>query len=284
MPEVWFAAGAAASAAVGTLALGRAAQALGVGATAALTGAIGIVLGPCVALLVEGTPPWQFEALVWAFVAAGLSLVGNGAFLAASRVLELALVAPVVATAGALAALMGAIAGASVSASTLVAGVALTAGVVLTARAGASSRVAGRVRRPRLGASLASLSALALGLSYLALGRADREVGGAWAYVALMCLMLVVWTVPRAVRRAPPVPVRWWLVVGLAELSGALVFVLLGRAAAREPVVASLIYSQYAVIAMVASMLVWRDRPSRSGLLGAALAITGGLVILWTAS
>ena len=267
--------------ALSTVCLSRAANQLGVRATAAVSGLYGLGLGLGVALVVDGVPRVTLTAWSWAVLAGGLSLVGNALFLAASRRAPLAVVAPVTASAGGLAAGLAVVTGAAVTAGTLIGALLLTVGVVLVAR-GTVRAPEGRARLR--GVVLACASALALAASYLAIGQAEVGVGATWAYVCLMVLVLLVWTIPTALRGGLSLghpAVKWVL---LAEAAGVGVFTVLGRAVAIDPVLSSLIYSTYALLAGAFSLAVLHERPGRMELTGAAVALAASALLVAVAS
>ena len=284
VPSAAFAILAAVAGAVSTVCLAGVARRSGVRATAALTGVIGVVIGPCSALVLHGLPSADASAWAWATAAGALSLVGNGLFLASSRRLDLALTAPIVASAGAVAALMSAASGASWGAGSILGGILLTTGVVLTARGSSTGTGAGTDRNSTAGVLLATCSALALGGSYVAIGQTERAMGAGWGYVVLMALMFSVWTIPAWSSRTFHMPSRAVLsTVVAAEVAGICVFVFLGRASAEDPVLSSLIYSQYSVLAGGLGLLIWRERPVPTGLVGAVLTIAGTALVLLAA-
>lgn len=263
--------------AVSSVSLAAAGKVLGVRATAAVSGLYGIVIGPVAALLLHGLPDASAQDWGWAAVAGGLSLLGNALFLAAARRAALAVVAPVVASAGGLAAGLAVLGGASVGAVTALGAATMTVGVVMVSRGTAASRGDGTAAS---GAALACASAVTLAASYLAIGRAEQGVGAGWAYACLMVFMVLVWTIPMSLRGRLPAlqpAVRWVL---LAEAAGVGVFVALGKATAADPVLASVIYGLYAVLAAAFSLAAWRERPSVLELTGAAATLVGSCVVV----
>lgn len=272
---------------VGVTALGQAAQRLGPARTAAWTGIFGIVLGPLAALDVSGAPGPPGPGWLWAFAAGGASMLGNGLFLFATERGNVALVAPIVASAGGIAALMAAVAGAAFTGDVLLGGLILTAGVILAARATPGAARAGRgEKRPGSAASplrqvaLAAASALALAISYLLIARTQQLIGASWAYVALMIEVLVTWALPQAIRgllRPARFRELWWVLVG--EVAGIAVFLSYGRAAGDNRAIASVIYGQYAIVAALIAMLVFRERLSRPQVAGVALAVIGTFIL-----
>ena len=237
----------------------------------------GIVLGPSAALLIEGVPRAPVEAWAWAFAAGGLSLVGNGLFFVSARMVEMAILAPIIASAGGLSACIAIFVGAPWSHVTVAGGAILTLGVILSAL---SPRTRNRRSSRALGVLVAAVSAVALAGSYVAIGRAETEIGSAWAYVALMLMTFLLWTAPTLMRWQDLSLLQSGPRVLLAEASGVCVFVFLGKAAAENPVLAGLVYSQYAVIAAAVGYSLWNERPLKRNWLGALLAVGGTMILL----
>lgn len=257
--------------------LAAASRRFGVRPTAAMSGAVGILVGPATAVIAHGWPRGNGGDWAWAAAAGALSLAGNGLFLAAARRTALAVVTPIVASAGGLAAAMAAIVDTQLEAPTVASGIVITAGVVLAAR---SQRSEAGTRTSTTGVVLAAASAIMLAASYRAIAHTEDRIGAGWAYTCLMVLMVLVWTLPALRSRQLWLDAASLKLILIAELAGAAVFLSYGRAARSDAVVAAVVYGMYALVAALIGLVLWRERPSRLACLGAATALLGSIALL----
>jgi drug/metabolite transporter (DMT)-like permease len=264
--------------------LGHATRRIGPVLTASWTGVFGIVLGPAAAVAIHGVPHADGADWLTAFAAGGCSLIGNALFLFAVDRGQVAVVAPIVASSGGLAAAAAVASGTPLSSALAFGGAALTAGVVIVARrpAPSSEVTATRGESPLPSVLMAASSAIALAFSYLLIARTQDRIGSVWAYAGLMVLVIATWTIPQALRRKLAVRRRelTWVLGG--ELAGIAVFLTYGRAAADNRAVAAVVYGQYAVVAVLIAVLVFHERLSRSHLFGIALAVIGTTILSLT--
>lgn len=283
MSAVVFGLLAALAGGIGVAALGEASRRLGPVMTASWTGVFGIVLGPAVALALHGSPGGPGKGWLWAFTAGAASLIGNGLLLFATRRGSIALIAPIVASAGGVAGLLAVLLGAPLTPTLALGGLVLTVGVVVAARRPPTSdhSVRGAPTRPTSPqVLLASASAVALAVSYILISKTQESIGSTWAYVALMLEVLCVWTLPQALSgELLRVHRRDLKLVLLGEVAGIGVFLSYGAAAAANRAVASVIYGQYAIVAVVIAVVVFGERLNQQQRVGAGLALLGTLIL-----
>ena len=217
-----------------------------------------------------------------------LSGVGNVGGLvltySALRIGQVALVAPLVSTEGAVAAIIAVIAGES-----LAPGVGLTLGAIVAGiwLASAPDRVAATDRAPGPAGAphptravlLAMAAALAFGASLYATGRAGEELPASWVVLSARAIGVVALALPLALTRRleitrPAVP----LVVasGVCEVLGFFSY----TAGARHSIaVAAVLASQVGGLAALGGYLIFDERLSRKRTLGVCTMLAGVAVL-----
>jgi drug/metabolite transporter (DMT)-like permease len=212
----------------------------------------------------------------------------------ALRIGQVSLVAPVVSTEGAVAAMIALVAGESLAASTAAALVVIAAGICFAATpppgvsdtADASSGrepvgTGGRARGlgPVHGSSRAVLLAIAAALSFgfglYSTARAGSKLPAAWVVLAPRLVGSLVLAAPlaalgrlRLTRRAAPLVIA----AGVCEVIGFFSY----NAGARHGIaVAAVLSSQFAALAAIAAYVLFRERLGRVQLVGVATVITG---------
>jgi drug/metabolite transporter (DMT)-like permease len=266
--------GAATAFAASTLASTRASRLIGATPTVAWVTGIGLPLALAAALSDRsGLSP---TALPWL----GISGLGNVAgLLLAYRALRLgpvSVVAPIVSTEGAMAALFSAANGAAISPALIGALALVVAGGALTAATGSAAPddVAVKSGGTRLAAGLALVSAVLFGASLYATGQIGRMLPLGWAALAPRATGALLVGLPMAVRgrltltrsAAPLV-----LVAGVAEVVG---FSCIGLGSRSDVAITAVLASQFATVAVVGAVLLFGERlgwPQRIGILAVAL-------------
>jgi drug/metabolite transporter (DMT)-like permease len=191
----------------------------------------------------------------------------------AMRVGKLGVVAPIVSTEGAIAALIAVLAGEELAGGVGAMLVVIAVGIVLAATTGrAESAVPPEPARVPLLALAASLS---FGVSIYATGRASAELPIAWAImpprvvgVLVVLLPLVLSSSLRWTRRALVLAVC----SGLAEVVG---FALYAMGSRSGIAVSAVLASQFAAIAAVAAYFLFHERLTRLQRIGAAIIVAG---------
>jgi drug/metabolite transporter (DMT)-like permease len=261
------------------------------------------IVAPLVVL--EGVPDdLDAESGAWLAVAGIGNVVGLLLAYAALRVGKVGIVAPVIATQGAVAAMLAVIAGESIGAGAAVTLAVIAVGVVLAglagdggeeAEGGAAERAvpergaaeravperaaAERPAPPALGPSHAMLFALgaafAIGWSLYATARASIDLPVVWALLPSRVIGVAVVTVPlvlrsglRMTREALPLV----LVAGVCEVLG---FALFALGARHGIAVSAVLASQFAAVAAVAAYFLFGERLARVQLAGVTLIVAG---------
>src|SRR5918996_540054 len=198
---------------------------------------------------------------------------------AALRVGKVGIVAPVIATQGAVAAVLAVIAGESIGAGAAVTLAVIAVGVVLAGLAGEPGEEA---ERPTAGApdrSHAMLYALgaafAIGWSLYATARASIDLPVVWALLPSRAIGTAVVTVPLALRsglRMTRQALPLVLIAGVFEVAG---FALFAFGSRHGIAVAAVLSSQFAAIAAIAAYVLFRERLSPVQLAGVAVIVTG---------
>ena len=236
------------------------------------------IVAPLVVL--EGVPDdLDAESGAWLAVAGIGNVVGLLLAYAALRVGKVGIVAPVIATQGAVTAVLAVIAGESIGAGAAVTLAVIAVGVVLAGLAGEPGEEA---ERPTAGApdrSHAMLYALgaafAIGWSLYATARASIDLPVVWALLPSRVIGVAVVTVPlvlrsglRMTREALPLV----LVAGVCEVLG---FALFALGARHGIAVSAVLASQFAAVAAVAAYFLFGERLARVQLAGATLIVAG---------
>ena len=274
--------GAALSWAIATLASSRSSRMIGPLSVLGWVMAVGLAVAIVPALLAKPVDLGVPELL-------GLGVVGlshNLGLLLAYGALSIgrvSIVAPIVATEGALAALLSVAFGEPLALSTAVLLAAIATGVVLAAAersADPSTPEALNPARTRRAALLAIAAALTFSVGLVVSGRLGAAgMPPAWVMVASRTIGVLLIVVPlvlarrlRLSRAALPLVA----VAGVLEVFGGAVYVV---AASQGIAVAAVLSSQFAAIAAVAAYFLFRERLQRMQLVGVA-TIAGGVTAL----
>lgn len=272
--------GAAFAFAGSTLCSSRSSRLIPPAAVVAWVMAVGLVIvTPFV--IVEGVPSDLDAGAVTWFVIAGVGNVGGLLVAyAALRIADVGLVAPILSTQGAIAALIAVAAGEQLGAASAVALVVVAIGVVLSATAPGS--VATEGSRPRRAVVLASGAALVFGVGLYAIGRVGADLSVAWSVlparlVGVVCVAAPIALAGRLPLTRPAAP----LVVagGVCEVVGFACVVLGSRDGIATTAVLS---SQFAAIAALAAVVLFSEplgRARTAGIvtIGAGIAVLGAL-------
>jgi drug/metabolite transporter (DMT)-like permease len=273
--------GAAAAWAVSMLTASRATRLIGAPSGLAWVLFTGlVVVAPWAAL--EGLPDGlDSTSATWLLLAGAGNVVGLLCSYSAMRTGKVALIAPIVSTEGAIAAVLAVLSGEDVAAGAGVALVVVAIGIALAAvprdEEDALVETTSSWRVP----ALALAAATAFGISIYATGRASAELPIAWAVLPPRVLGVLVVFVPLAVtarlvltRAAVPFVVA----SGIAEVVGFASYAV----GSRESVaVAAVLASQFAAIAAVAAYVLFRERLGRLQLVGVVTIVVGVAVLTW---
>ena len=213
-------------------------------------------------------------AAFWMAIAGIGNVVGLLLAYSALRVGQVGVVAPIVSSQGAIAALIAIVAGESVGAATAALLGVVTIGVTLAAIAPADP-AADEGRRTRAAAALAIGAAIAIGWSLYAIGRVSVSLSVVWALLpsraigaAFVTLPLALGTGLRMTRSALPLV----LVAGVFEVVG---FALFAFGARHGIAISAVLSSQFAAIAGIAAYVLFRERLSALQLAGVLVVVVG---------
>ena len=231
------------------------------------------VIAPLVA--VRGVPAGlDLRSGAWLAVAGVGNVLGLLLAYAALRRGKVGVVAPLVSTQGAIAALIAVLAGETIATAAGFLLVVIALGVALASVAPGERRAEGAGHDPR--ATLYALgAALAIGWSLYATARASIDLPVVWALLPSRAIGVAAVTVPvalrsglRMTRRALPLVA----VSGVCEVAG---FALFAFGARHGIAVAAVLSSQFAAIAAVGAFVLFRERLTRLQLTGVALVAAG---------
>jgi drug/metabolite transporter (DMT)-like permease len=273
--------GAALAFAVTTLTASRATRMIGSPSVLAWV----LLTGFCIVLpwvLLEGPPDGIDERSVAFLILAGAgNVVGLLLAYSALRVGKVAIVAPIVSTEGAIAAVIAVLAGEHIAEGSGIVLAAIAVGVVLAAAAGDPDDEASHGRTSWRVAILATAAACAFAVSIYSTGRASAELPVAWAVLPPRLLGVLVVALPlaltsrlRLTRAALPLVVA----SGIAEVVGFASFAIGAR---HGLAVAAVLASQFAAIAAVAAYVLFHERLGRTQLVGVATIGVGVAVLTW---
>jgi drug/metabolite transporter (DMT)-like permease len=265
--------GAAVMFSIATVCSSRSSRMVGAASALAWVMLTGLAIN-LVALAIAGPPAHVTGSAVGWMVVTGAGNLGGLllSYLALSKG-KVGLVAPIISTEGALAAVLAVMTGEALgTASALLLGV-IVCGVALAAAAPEELPVEGE--RKALAVALAGAAAVCFGVSLFATGHISGALPLAWVLLPPRLLGVVVLTVPlalthrlRITRRALPLV----LLGGGCEVLGFASYTLGAR---HGIAVAAVLVSQFAVISTVAAYLLFRERLTRLQLVGVATVIVG---------
>jgi drug/metabolite transporter (DMT)-like permease len=218
------------------------------------------------------------SAITWLVISGAGNVVGLVISYAAMRIGQVAIVAPIVSTEGAIAATIAVVAG-----ETLAPGVGITLavialGVSLSAVPAEGMSEEHRERHPRA-VGLAVLAACSFGASLYATARAGTQLPSSWVVLAARVIGVAALAIPLALtgrlhltRRAAPLVVA----SGVCEVLGFFSF----TAGARHGIaVAAVLSSQFAALAAVGAYFLFAERLSRIQLIGVVTVIAGVAIL-----
>jgi drug/metabolite transporter (DMT)-like permease len=215
------------------------------------------------------------EAGAWMAVAGIGNVAGLLFAYSALRIGKVGVVAPIVSTQGAIAALIAIVAGEQVGADIAVLLAVIAVGISLAAIAPPEGAASEQPRRDKLALAYSVAAAVAIGWSLYAIGRVSVALPVAWALLPSRAIGVAVVTLPllirsglRMTREALPLV----LVAGVFEVAG---FALFAFGSRHGIAVAAVLSSQFAAIAAIAAYVLFRERLSPVQLAGVAVIVTG---------
>jgi len=269
--------GAATAFAASTLASARASRLIGSASTVGWVTAVGLPLA--ITAAVADRTGVSIAALPWLAIAGFGNVSGLVLAYRALRVGRVALVAPIVSTEGAVAAVLSVVTGGTISVLLLGALALVAAGGAITAAADDApegSLVAGDSRQA---AVLAVVAAMLFGASLFATGQIGRSLPLGWAVLAPRLTGAALVAAPLGLRhrlvltkRAAPLVV----LAGVAEVVG---FACIGLGSRSDVAVTAVLASQFAVIAVIGAVLILGERLAWKQRLGIAAVAIGTALI-----
>ena len=215
------------------------------------------------------------EAGAWMAVAGVGNVAGLLFAYSALRVGKVGVVAPLVSTQGAIAALIAIIAGEHLGADVAVLLAIIAIGISLAAIAPSGEPTSGAPRADRRAVAYAVAAAVAIGWSLYAIGRVSVALPVVWALLPSRAIGVAAVTVPlvlksglRMTREALPLV----LVAGVFEVAG---FALFAFGSRHGIAVSAVLSSQFAAIAAIAAYVLFRERLSPVQLAGVVVIVAG---------
>lgn len=224
--------------------------------------------------LAEGIPEGLSGTnLAW-FAVSGLGNVGGLVLVnEALKVGKVGIVAPIVGTEGAISAVLAAVLGESIAPIAAFVLAVIVGGVVLSAVAPDPAPVAHE--RPLRAALLASVAAIAFGVSLFATGYLSDALPTSWLLLPARVVGVLVLAIPLLALRRLQMRKRalpFVLVIGVAEVVGFTAFTI----GARDSVaVASVLASQFAAIGAIGAFLFFKERLGRLQIAGVIVLVLG---------
>lgn len=266
--------GAAAAWALSTLCSSRSSRMISPQSVAGWVMLIGLVITIPPAAIAGVPRALHGSVLVW-FLLAGAGNVG-GLLLSyhALRIGQVGLVAPLVSTEGAIAAVIAVFAGESLRPSVGATLALIALGICVASIPSAEMSDAGRARHPEA-VGLAVLAALAFGVGLYATGRAGARLPASWVVLSARLVGVLVLTVPLAIRGRLALVRRAAILVtasGICEVVGFYSYTLGSR---HGLAVAAVLSSQFAVLTLLGSYLVFGERLRRLQLFGVGCVLVG---------
>lgn len=260
----------------------RASRQIGVDATLAWVMGLGFVLvAPLIAI--GGIPDaLDGHSAAWLAVAGAGNVAGLTAEYAAFRRGQVGLVAPIIASEGAIAALVAVAFGEALTAGVAIVLAVIAAAIVLTALPDRQHAAVARGPSPTAAVIFSLGAAVLFGISLYAAGRAGSELPALWVALPARAVGVVVVSVPMLARRKLRSPGPAWTMVVIAAIGEVLGFVFYAWGAADGIAVASVLASQFAAVAAVGAVILLHERlgkVQRTGVIAmaAAVAVLGAL-------
>jgi drug/metabolite transporter (DMT)-like permease len=221
------------------------------------------------------------ETVALLVLAGAANLIGLLFVVAALRAGKVGIVAPVVSTEGAIAAVLAVAAGESVAPGAGAMLAVIAVGIALASTASDEPEPATTSRRPRRALFLAIAAALSFGVSLYATGRVSDELSVPWALLPARVLGALFLALPLlAVRRllVTREALPFVIFAGIGEVVGFALFML----GARDGIaISAVLASQFGVVAAIAAFLLYGERLNRAQTTGVAAIALGVAALTW---
>jgi drug/metabolite transporter (DMT)-like permease len=269
-------AGAALAFGVSTLCSATASRAIGAGSTVGWVALTGLLITLPVLAFSDAPANLDATAVGWLALSGTGNALGLLSAYRAVRQAKVAVVAPILSTEGAVAAVLAVLGGQALSAPAAAALVVITIGVAMAALARSHS-ASGRSRSA--GVPWAIAGATAFGASLFATGRAGAVLPLAWAVLPPRLVGAVAVTAPLALAgrlRISRATAPLLAAAGACEFGG---FALYTVGAGRDIAVTAVLVSLFGAVAALLARFVFSERLSPTQLAGVA-TIVGGVAVL----
>lgn len=270
--------GAAAAWAISVLCSSRSSRLIDPMAVVAWVMLVGLVVAAPLAAVTGVPARLHGSALVWLILSGAGNVGGLIVNYYALRIGQVSLVAPIVSTEGAIAAVISVISGARLGVPVAATLLVIVVGVSLASMPSPDAAIEDAERHPRV-VVLALISSLSFGISLYATGRAGAVLPASWVVLSARLIGAVTLALPlalagrlRLTSRALPLVVA----SGLAEVAGFYSYTLGSR---HGLAIAAVLSSQFAVLALAASYVLFGERLSRVQLAGVTCALVGVAVL-----
>lgn len=278
MISILFGLGTAICFASSSLLSSRAVRSIGPWSVAAWTMLVGLVI-TLPFLIVSGVPSNLGSTWGWMLVAGVGNVLGIVIAAAAFRIGKVGVVAPILATEGAIAAVVAALLGESIAPIVAFLLMVIVVGIVISAVAPDPAPL--DHERPVLMVLLATAGALCFGLSLFAAGTISDELPISWVLLPARLVGVVALAIPlvllgqlRLTRRAAPMVGA----MGVLEVVG---YVLFAIGAQYQVAVTSVMASQFAPIAAIMAYVLFRERLGRLQITGVVILVLAVTALTW---
>jgi drug/metabolite transporter (DMT)-like permease len=272
--------GAALAWAVTTMCYSRASRTLPSASVIAVAMLVGLaVTAPAAAASVP--EELDTETVVLLVVAGAANLGGLLLVVTALRAGKVGIVAPIVSTEGAIAAVLAVVAGESVAPGAGVTLAVIVAGIALASVGNEETEAAPSSRRPTQAALLAISAALAFGVSLYATGRVSDDLSVPWALLPARVIGALFLARPLLATRRLVVTreaLPFVAIAGVCEVVGFAFFTL----GARDSIaIIAVLASQFGALAALAGFVVFSERLTRPQTVGIAAIAVGVAALTW---
>ncbi len=278
MISILFGLGTAICFASSSLLSSRAVRSIGPWSVAAWTMLVGLII-TLPFLIVSGVPSNLGSTWGWMLVAGVGNVLGIIIAAAAFRIGKVGVVAPILATEGAIAAVVAALLGESIAPIVAFLLMVIVVGIVVSATAPDPAPL--EHERPGLTVLLATCGALAFGLSLFAAGTISDELPISWVLLPARLVGVVALAIPlvllgqlRLTRRAAPMVGA----MGVLEVVG---YGLFAIGAQYQVAVTSVMASQFAPIAAIMAYVLFRERLGRLQITGVVVLVLAVTALTW---
>jgi drug/metabolite transporter (DMT)-like permease len=265
--------GAAVAWAISTLCSSRSSRMIDPWSVVAFVMLVGLMITAPLAAI-DGVPQLGAESITWLVIAGAGNVAGLGLAYSALRIGQVVLVAPLISTEGAIAAVIALLAGETLSAGVGLALAIAAIGVCLASVPPAKGSQHRSERHPAA-VALGVAAACVFGASLYATGRAGATLPSAWVVLAARAIGTVALAIPLALTGRLRLTIGALPLVVVAGICEVLGFYSYTAGARNGIAVAAVLSSQFATLATVGAYALFGERLSRIQLAGVTSVIAG---------